>query len=274
MVAVIFKKLRNLEKSRTGRFAQKLVSNTAALAMKQVLSSADLRTAYYDSTTDPSRADYFEHCIFVFWHENQAILLPRWTFSPVTLLISQHRDAHWLKQAAHFLGFNVVRGSSTRGGASAIRKLKQQSRLTSLAITPDGPQGPRREMAMGPIFLASRLQMPLVCVGVGYDRPWRLGTWDRFAIPKPFSKARIVMGPKIYFPKKLKRDELELGRSKAQSLLRDLNQFAESWVASDVRVKQEIPFTRIRRLRVLEFDKDRTAGPPESPRVVPFRAAG
>lgn len=251
-------KLRNLEKSKIGRFLQKSVSSTAAIAMKQVLMTTDLKTAYYDRSTDPSRPEYFEHCIFVFWHENQAILLPRWTFSPVTLLISQHRDAQWLKQAANFLGFNVVRGSSTRGGASAIRKLKRASRFTSFAITPDGPQGPRRQMAMGPIFLASRLQMPLVCVGVGHDRPWRLNTWDRFAIPKPFSRARVVLGPKIHLPKKLTKNQLQEAREKAESLLLQLNEFAEDWAGTDKRIRQELPLNRARRTRSLEFE---TAGP-------------
>lgn len=247
-------KLHNLEKSKLGRFAQKSVSNTAAIVMKQVLMTTDLKAAYYDASTDPSRPEYFEHCIFVFWHENQAILLPRWTFSPVTLLISQHRDAQWLKQAANFLGFNVVRGSSTRGGAAAIRKLKRASRYTSFAITPDGPQGPRRQMAMGPIFLASRLQMPLVCVGVGHDRPWRLNTWDRFAIPRPFSRARLVLGPKIYLSKKLTKAQLHETREKTENLLIQLNEFAEDWAGTDKRIRQELPLNRVRRTRSLEFE--------------------
>lgn len=248
------RKIFDLEKSKFGRFSQKLASTSVGLVMQQVLKTTDLRIAYYDSTVDPARPEYNEHCLFVFWHENLAILLPRWPNCPVTLLISQHRDAQWLKQTADFLGFNVVRGSSTRGGSSAIRQLKRQSRLASLAITPDGPQGPRREMAMGPIFLASRLQIPLVPVGVGYDGPWRLKTWDRFALPRPFSKARVVFGPKIRLPKRLGRGEMEECRYKSQVLLNELNDFACIWAESRGRVLQEKPFVRARRLRSLEFD--------------------
>lgn len=250
----MLKRLFDLEKSRLGRFAHKLASTSMGLTMQQVLKSTDFRVAYYDSSADPARPEYNEHCIFVFWHENLAILLPRWPNCPVTLLISQHRDAQWLKQTADFLGFNVVRGSSTRGGSAAIRQLKKQSRLASLAITPDGPQGPRREMAMGPIFLASRLQIPLVPVGVGYDRPWRLNTWDRFAIPRPFSKARVIFGPKIHLPRRLNRDAMEESRYKTQVLLNEINDFAETWAGSSVRLKQEKPFIRVRRCRELEFD--------------------
>ncbi len=246
--------LKQLEKTRAGRFTQKLASSSAGFVLQQLLRTSDLRTAYYDSAADPARPEYNEHCIFVFWHENLAILLPRWPNCPVTLLISQHRDAHWLKQTADFLGFNVVRGSSTRGGSAAIRQIKKQSKFASLAMTPDGPQGPRREMAMGPIFLASRLQLPLVPVGVGYDNPWRFNTWDRFALPKPFSKTRVVFGPKIYLPKRLGREAMEDCRYKSQLLLNELNDFAQSWASSRVRVLQEKPFIRVRRCREYTFD--------------------
>ena len=252
------------EQSRLGKFAQRLASTSVGLVMQQVLRTTELRIAYYDSTVDPARREYNEHCIFVFWHENLAILLPRWPNCPVTLLISQHRDAQWLTQTADFLGFSVVRGSSTRGGSAAIRKLKRQSRIASLAITPDGPQGPRREMAMGPIFLASRLQMPLVPVGVGFDNPWRLNTWDKFAVPRPFSKARVVFGPKIYLPKRLGRNEMETCRLKSQETLRKLNDFASKWASSNHRVVQEKPFVRARRSRELVFDTK------ELPNSLPF----
>ncbi len=271
----MLKKLRNLERSRVGRFAQKLASNSIALGMQQILRSTDLRIAYYDSTVDPARAEYNEHCIFVFWHENLAILLPRWPRCPVTLLISQHRDAQWLNQTAGFLGFRVVRGSSTRGGSAAIRQLKRQSRFSSFAITPDGPQGPRREMAMGPIFLASRLQMPLVPVGVGYDNPWRLNTWDRFALPRPCSRARVLFGPKIRLPRRLGREQMEHSRHQCQNLLNDLNGFASDWAQSPARVMQEKPFQRARRTLQLEFPQTGVAVPSTSVQTrQPVRLAG
>ena len=55
----------------------------------------------------------------------------------------------------------------------------------NLTITPDGPRGPRRQLAQGPVYLASKLGMPIVAMGFGYDRPWRFNSWDRFAIPRP-----------------------------------------------------------------------------------------
>jgi lysophospholipid acyltransferase (LPLAT)-like uncharacterized protein len=248
------------------QFAKRLVSFGLAMVMQQSLRSTRVRIAYYDSTVDPARAEYDEHCVFVFWHENLAVLLPQWPRCPVTLLVSQHRDAQWLNHAANFMGFNVVLGSSTRGGSQAIRRLKQLRDTTSFAITPDGPRGPRRAMATGPLFLASRLQMPLVPVGVGYDRPYRLRTWDRFAVPRPFSRARIVFGPKYRLDRDLGRDGLEHVRNEMEGVLNCLTDFAADWASSGARVLEEKPFIRARRCQSLRFDNsgrnaDSSVGP-------------
>ena len=106
------------------------------------------------------------------------------------MLLSRHRDAEILSHVAYHFGFDFVRGSTNRGGAAALRELLAKSRQMHLTITPDGPRGPRRRMAPGPIYLASKLGLPLVLMGYGYDRPWRLRSWDRFAIPRPCSRAR------------------------------------------------------------------------------------
>ena len=90
------------------------------------------------------------------------------------MLLSRHRDAEILSHAAYHLGFDFVRGSTNRGGVAAIRELLEKSRHMHLTITPDGPRGPRRKLAPGSIYLASKLGLPLVVMGYGYDRPWRV----------------------------------------------------------------------------------------------------
>ena len=102
--------------------------------------------------------------------------------------LSRHRDAEILSHAAHHLGFEFVRGSTNRGGVAALRELLAKSRTMHLTITPDGPRGPRRQLAPGCVYLASKLGLPLVVMGYGYDRPWRVrSAWDQFAIPRPYS---------------------------------------------------------------------------------------
>jgi lysophospholipid acyltransferase (LPLAT)-like uncharacterized protein len=148
------------------------------------------------------------------------------------MLVSAHRDAELLSQAARFMGFDTVRGSTQRGGGTALRDLQRRGRYMNLAITPDGPRGPRRRLAPGAIFLASKLQLPLIAIGLGYDRPWRMPTWDRFAVPRLYSRARIILGPRLYLPAHLDKDGVEHHRGEVELLLDRLTTCAEEWASS------------------------------------------
>lgn len=219
---------------------QKIGGVVFANILRHSLKMLNVRVAHYDRSVDPKMPDYNEHCIFVFWHEYIAVVVPHWSFSPVTMLVSQHRDAEWLTQAAIRLGYSTVRGSTSRGGTEAIRKLKAECKHRSLAITPDGPRGPRRKMAVGPLFLASVLNLPVVPVGVGYRRPWRTNSWDRFAVPRPFTRTRIIMGPKIFLPGRLRREQLENSRLKIESAIDQLTEQAEHWAHGDYDIAGEV----------------------------------
>jgi hypothetical protein len=96
-------------------------------------------------------------------------------------------------------------------------------------------------MSPGPIFLASRLGLPLVCVGYGYDRPWRLRSWDRFAIPRPLSRARAVFGPPLWLPPRLNRQGIEGYRHWCEQLLNWLTEEAETWAESGRSRAGEVP---------------------------------
>ena len=110
-------------------------------------------------------------------------------------------------------------------------------------------------MALGPIYLASLLGLPIVPVGCAIDNPYRLGTWDRFAIPKPFSRVRMIFGPKIRIPRKLKRKQLEASRVSVQGFMNDLCDHAESWACSGQKMVGEQPFVRARRCNEIDFSK-------------------
>ncbi|MEC8300092.1 MAG: lysophospholipid acyltransferase family protein [Planctomycetota bacterium] len=215
-------------------------------SLRCLQASLDIRSTHFDRSTDPSRPEFSGKGVYVFWHEYLAFPLGLMGHYNVTMLASQHRDADWLINAADRLGFGVVRGSTNRGGSQAVRELKRRAHHGSIAITPDGPRGPRREMALGAIFLASRLELPIIPVGFGYDSPFRFKTWDAFAVPRPMSRARIIMGPRIGIPRKAGREELEDYRLKIQSLLDTLTASAEDWASSTFRMKHEIPFRRHR----------------------------
>jgi len=229
-----------------------------ALMLPRMLYCLDYRIAHYDRSVDPAHDDYNEHCILAFLHEYIVVTLPRWGRTPVTALCSLHRDGEWVNQTALALGLNVVRGSSSRGGAQAIRKIRENFAFNSLAMTPDGPRGPRRVMASGSIFMAAKLQVPLVMVGVGISNPYRLNTWDKFAIPKPLSRVRIIAGPKIRIPKKINRDQLESYRLSAETLLNDLCDEAQTWADSGEPMLGETICVSRRRPNKVFFDRDTT----------------
>ena len=234
---------------------QRITGHINALLMPRALDLINFRIRYYDKTVDPVRSEYNEHVIFSFWHEYIVVILPRWGHTPLTVLCSQHRDGELVNQTAESLGLNIVRGSTSRGGAAAIRAMKTNSKFSSIAMTPDGPRGPRREMAMGPVYLASLLGMPLVPVGVGISNPYRLSTWDKFAIPRPLSRVRVIFGPKFRVPRKARRETLDAFRLGAQGLMNDLTDEAQHWADSKQKMIGEQRFTRDRRSNRVVFER-------------------
>ena len=260
-------------------FSQKIVGQLNALVLPRALDVLNFRICHYDRSVDPARPEYNEHVIFSFWHEYIMVVLPRWGHTPLTVLCSQHRDGEWVNQTAESLGLNIVRGSSTRGGSSAIRQIKQNSKFSSIAITPDGPRGPRREIKMGPVYMASLLGIPMVPVGVGISNPIRLKTWDKFAIPRPTSRVRMVFGPKIHIPRKAKREKLEACRNSVQGLMDSMTDKAQEWADSKQKMIGEQRFLRSRRANKLFFDakpisKLKIASQPEEVSGEPLRRAG
>jgi lysophospholipid acyltransferase (LPLAT)-like uncharacterized protein len=200
------------------------------------MSTLDYKAAYYDRSIDPVFPECKGQKIYIFWHEY--ILFPFYLrgHCNMTMLLSRHRDAEILSYAAYHLGFDFVRGSTNRGGVAAIRELLDKSRRMNLTITPDGPRGPRRKMAPGSIYLASKLGLPLVVMGYGYDRPWRVKkAWDHFAIPRPFSRARAILSGEIFVPANLDRDRIDYYRQKIEQLMNRLTTEAETWAESGTR---------------------------------------
>lgn len=200
----------------------------------------DYRAALYDQTVDPARRDFQGPKIFIFWHEY--ILFPLYLrgHCDLAMLLSRHRDAEVLSHVAHHLGFSCIRGSTARGGATAVREMFRACENLNLAITPDGPRGPRRTLAQGPIYLASKLGLPIVAMGFGYDRPWRLNSWDRFAIPRLGSRARAIVSPQLEIPANLDRAGVEYYRQRVERTLNCLSEEAEAWARSGTQREGEI----------------------------------
>jgi lysophospholipid acyltransferase (LPLAT)-like uncharacterized protein len=170
--------------------------------------------------------------IYAFWHEN--LLLPAYFYAQprIQVLISQHADGELIARVCRHMGFSTIRGSSTRGGVDALRKLLRAGRICHLAVVPDGPRGPRRRLQLGPIYLASRTGLPIVPSGIGFDRPWRARSWDRFALPRPWSRAVVVTAEPIVIPPGLDKDQLEPWRQHVETVMQHVSRVAEEWAGT------------------------------------------
>ena len=136
--------------------------------------------------------------IYVLWHGELLPLL--WTHRnrDVAVIISEHRDGEIIARVARALGFRLVRGSTSRGAARAL--LAASRELESgfdLAVTVDGPRGPAHSVAPGALVISQRTNAPMVPVGASASRSWRLKSWDRFMIPKPFARVTVAYGDPI-----------------------------------------------------------------------------
>jgi lysophospholipid acyltransferase (LPLAT)-like uncharacterized protein len=163
--------------------------------------------------------------LYAFWHEMLLVPVALFGRTGAKVLISKSRDGQLLASIAHFLGFEPVRGSSSRGGMEAVRKLVRIAHPGHLGVTPDGPRGPRRQVQIGVIYLASRSGMPLVAAGFAVAQGWRFNSWDRFLLPRPWTRAACVTTEAIVVPPDASREELEHYRQRLQEAL-DANQVA------------------------------------------------
>jgi lysophospholipid acyltransferase (LPLAT)-like uncharacterized protein len=183
----------------------------------------------------PSALQPNERCIYALWHEYLLVPMVRFSHPSARLLISHHTDGLIVAEMCKHLRMGVVRGSKRHGGFAALRCLLRPGRYRSVAVTPDGPVGPRRRVKLGIIFLASNLGWPIVPIGVGYRRPWRLRSWDRFAIPRPYQPAAFVTAEPISVPAGLSREELEVYRQELEDTLHALTEQAETAARSGRR---------------------------------------
>lgn len=132
--------------------------------------------------------------VFTLWHGQMLPIL--WAHrQPTGVLISEHRDGEIIAQIVNAFGFFAVRGSSSRGGARALLASVQALRDgADIAITPDGPRGPRHSFAPGALVVAFRARTKVVPIVASVNRGWRLKSWDGFEIPKPFARVTVVYG--------------------------------------------------------------------------------
>lgn len=165
-----------------------------------------------------ARPDDAPRVVLILWHGQLLPLL--WAHRQRTgVIISEHADGEVIARVVASFGFFPVRGSSSRGGARAL--LEAARALVAgadLAITPDGPRGPRHSFAPGPLMLAHRTGAALVPLVAHADRVWRLSSWDHFEIPKPFARITVLYDEPVRLPQGSLREVVDGAPAFAQHL--------------------------------------------------------
>jgi len=157
-----------------------------------------IRTVRWQFSGSNARPENLQ-CIVSFWHARllmTPLLVGKWAGPGI---VSHHKDGELITRIFMNFGFTAARGSSSKGGARALLKL---IRLTqegaSPGITPDGPRGPAQQVKPGVAQLAIKAKLPVLPVCYATSNFWRLSSWDRFYIPKPFSKGITIFGEPLF----------------------------------------------------------------------------
>lgn len=167
--------------------------------------------------------------IVAFWH-GRMFLLPfalREFSSKVAILISRHRDGQLIAEVVERLGFKTVRGSTGpgKGGERAfLQMLELLDKGYVVAITPDGPRGPREVVKPGIAKLAAKTGLPVFPLTFSCSSGFRLNSWDRFLIPRPFSKCKVILGEPVNSLNQNSEEEL---RKEIELRLKELNREAD-----------------------------------------------
>jgi lysophospholipid acyltransferase (LPLAT)-like uncharacterized protein len=161
------------------------------------------------------------------WH-NRLLVMPYILkrFTPNrhgAALISASHDGDLLTDAIHRFGFDVVRGSTSRLGASALLQLSQVLEGGGdVVITPDGPRGPAYELGPGLVFLAQKTGASILPINLEYSSCWRFNNWDRFILPRPFSLVRVTFAEPHHVADTNSPEQFESERQRLQDRMMSL----------------------------------------------------
>lgn len=167
--------------------------------------------------------------VMITWHGK--LLVPTWNFRKrnVVAMISRHRDGEMVARLVQRMGFDTVRGSSTRGGSAAAMQMLDRIRSGQIAaMICDGPRGPRHKMKPGAAFLAIQAGAEVIPATFGASSCWVFNSWDRFTVPKPFSKVTLLYGNPISPPEDT--NSLKPFARTLETALNDLTAKAEEMV--------------------------------------------
>ena len=171
--------------------------------------------------------------IACFWHGRMVMMSSAWKSPPqrMHLLISTHRDGMMIAGVIVRRGYQKIEGSSGKGGVQAFREMARLLRNRQVvAITPDGPRGPRMRVKAGALKAAQLSGVPIVPIAGSAHSCWMLRSWDRFMIPKPWTRGALLAGRPIEVPRDLSAEAFEQKRLELENELLRLSRKADECV--------------------------------------------
>jgi lysophospholipid acyltransferase (LPLAT)-like uncharacterized protein len=158
--------------------------------------------------------------IYCFWHQCVLPCTVYFRYSRAVIIVSQSFDGELITRILMLFGFDAVRGSSSRGSREGLLGLKHVIETGRTAIfTADGPRGPIYQTKMGPIKLAQMTGAPIGAFYLLPERAWVMPSWDRFLVPRPFTRICVSWARQTHVPAELAPDQFELKRQELNAAL-------------------------------------------------------
>lgn len=207
---------------------ERALARLAVVAARALFATVRRKTYFADATLSPYAQPGPVTCIYSVWHDSLLVPLFLGRQPATKALVGRHQDGTFLANSLTALGISSVRGSSSNGGAQAVRQLIDETQGCHIVVTPDGPRGPQRQMKSGIAFLAAHTGKVVVPTAFACTRSWSWGAgWTHLMVPKPGSTVVTFSGTGIAIPQDAARAELNDYTGRIQSEMDRLNLLAD-----------------------------------------------
>lgn len=209
-------------------FVEYLIVNFGALFLRALRSTILFERVGFEEANQRTASGYSN--IYAFWHGRMLMMPFAYKGENIHVLISMHSDGSLISKTMKIFGINSVRGSTSRGGIEALKKIQRLVREgKDIAFTPDGPRGPGEYAQMGVMTVAKISGIPVFPVSFSTKRRKVLNTWDRFLIALPFSRGVFICGKGITVPRNADKNLMEEKRQDLQNALIEIGERANNY---------------------------------------------
>lgn len=168
--------------------------------------------------------------IYTCWHNRVFLSTYFWRKRGIVVMTSQSFDGEYIARFIQRFGYGAARGSSSRGGIGAIVELVRLMRDGCPAgFTIDGPRGPMYEAKMGAVLLAKKSGHPILPFTVAAKKYWEVNSWDKFQVPRPFTKALLTIAPPLFVSPDVDDATVAERQAELQQVLDALTARGEAW---------------------------------------------